>query len=1096
LGPLVVRRGAATVEVGGSGLRCLLGLLALQRGQVVARDHIVEVLWQAAPPVAHLNVIQVYVRRLRRLLEPDNEGRSGFRVVVRTGTGYRLDLEDEQLDLSSFDTLVVRARQAVAEGRVEVVERLLGQALACWRGPVLGGAESRLAEHPAAVDVAARRVAAALAYAEAAQALGVQQRAAGLLRPVAADEPLHEALHARLMLALAGTGQQAAALQVYEAVRGRLDQELGIGPGAQLRSAHLRVLRQEISAGRADDGPVGHGLRPREWMNPAQLPAAAAGFTGPAADLARLDALLAGDAPPAVVISAIDGMAGVGKTALAVHWSHRVADRFPDGQLYVNLRGWAAGQPLRAVDVLAGFLRALGVPAEDVPVQVDEAAGMYRSLLAGRRVLAVLDNARDAEQVRPLLPGAAGCLVLVTSRDRLSGLVAREGASRLTLDVLTPDEARALLVRLLGEQRVGAEERAGDELARACAYLPLALRIAAAHLLDQPRRRIGGYLTELTGGDRLTALEFAGDEQAAVRAAFDLSYVRLDADARRLFRLLGLVSGPDIAVPAAAALADTTVDDVRRLLSRLSGAHLLDHHGQRRYAFHDLLRLYAAQRAAAEDSDTDRQAALRRLYDHYLAGATAAADLLYPQILRLPGPATAPGPAPAFTDDAQALAWLETERPNLIAAITHTARHGPHEVAWRLADALRGYLSYTLHTVDWLTAARAAQAAAVAAADLQAQAAVELSLGSYHWFQVGYRQSVDHHARALTLAREAGWTAGQSAASVNLGGLYGMLGELTQATAHLTEGVALARRADDVGGEAVGLSNLGLMWCQRGRLEHAADQVAQALALHHRLGSRTGQAHCLAILGMICHLRGRLNQAEDHLTRALALHREGGERHGEPDSFASLALVHADLGHRHQALDLARTALALVRDSDNRIEEASTLIVSATVHHRFGNHAQALEHYRQALRTARDTGYRHLETEALVGLADTLAALDEPEHALTHARHGLTLARAAPFRLFEGRAYTAQAAIHRRLGDGARAADCARRALAIHTETGHRLGAARTHLLLGHLLHDLGDTDTAVEHWHHALVSFTDIGTPEADQVRALLARQVPPTGD
>ncbi len=534
LGPLVVRRGAATTEVSGPGLRCLLGLLSLQPGQVVSREQIIDVLWQAAPPTAYLNIIQVYVRRLRRLLEPNNERCSGFRILVRSGTGYRLELASEALDLLSFDALAAQARQAATEGRTEAVERYLAQALACWRGPVLGNADPRLAEHPVAIEVAGRRVTAALAYAEAARALGLHQRAAGLLRTIAADEPLHEELHSRLMLALAATGQQAAALQAYEVIKERLNRESGLDPGAQLRSAHLRVLRQHVTIEEATDGSMGYGSWSQEWMQPAQLPADAAGFTGRAEDLARLDSLLTGETLPAVVISTIDGMAGIGKTALAVHWAHRVTDRFPDGQLYADLGGWAAGQPLRAIDVLTRFLRALGVPGEHVPVQLDEAAAMYRSLLARRRVLLVLDNARDAEQVRPLLPGAAGCLVLVTSRDRLSGLVAREGASRLTLDVLTVDEAHALLVGLLGQQRVGMEEQAAVELAQACAYLPLALRIAAAHLLDQPWRGIGAYLTELTGPDRLAARELAGDEQAEVRAAFDLSHARLDAPTRSL----------------------------------------------------------------------------------------------------------------------------------------------------------------------------------------------------------------------------------------------------------------------------------------------------------------------------------------------------------------------------------------------------------------------------------------------------------------------------------------------------------------------------------------------------------------------------------
>jgi DNA-binding SARP family transcriptional activator/tetratricopeptide (TPR) repeat protein len=1090
LGALELRCGGVAVPVGSTALRCLLGLLAVQPGRVVSRDEMVEVLWPAGPPVGCANQIQVYMTRLRRLVEPDAGRESGFAVLVRAGGGYRLDLDERGSDVAAFDVLVAQARLAQVEGRLDEAGGLFGRAVACWRGPVLGGVEPRLALHPVVVGLAGRRVEAALAYAEAA---GADPPVVGVLRAVAADEPLHEGLHARLMRALAAGGQQAGALQMFADIQRRLDDELGIEPGVQLREAQVRVLRQQVPAG-APGAPVEQsgGSGSSGWTRPVQLPADVAGFTGRAADLAALDALLAGadagSVPAAVVISAIDGMAGVGKTALAVHWAHRIAERFADGVLYVNLRGWAAGAPVRPIDALAGFLRAVGVPVEQVPVDVDEAAALFRSRLAGRRVLIVLDNARDAEQVRPLLPGTPGCLVLVTSRDRLSGLVARDGARRLSLDVLAPGEARELLVGLLGTQRAAAELDAVEELARVCAYLPLALRIAAAHLTDRPRHGIAAFVAELAA-DRLAGLEVPGDEQAAVRAAFDVSYARLDEPARRLFRLLGLVPGPDVPVAAAAALADAPVAEVRRLLARLTGAHLLDEHRPGRYVLHDLLRVYAADRATAEDTDGDRQAALTRLYDHYLAGASTAANLLHPQMLRLPAAPLSPGPVPSSADDAAAMAWLEVERPNLVAVITHTERHGPREVAWRLADALRGYLWDSLYAVDWLTVARAAQAAATADDHAQAQAAAELNLGNYHWIQGSHWQAVDHQVRALQLARRAGWTDGESAALVNLGSLHGILGELAQATEHLADGVALARRAGDIGGEAVGLSSLGFVGYQQGRLEQAADHHDQALTLHRRLGSRTGQAMALDLLGTVHYLRGRLEQAEDCLAQGFALHREVGTRESEPGNRGFLALVHAAAGRRQQALDLVGDALTVIRETGNRIsEETGTLIASATVHHRFGDHVQAVDHYRQGLRLARDTGYRYLETEALLGLADALTALDEPHPALIPAGYGLTLARTAGFRLLEGRAHTTLATVHHHLNNPARATDHAHKALALHAETGHRPGAARTHLLLGHVLHDLGDPHAATGHWQQALALFTDIGTPDADHVRTLLA--------
>jgi hypothetical protein len=370
-----------------------------------------------------------------------------------------------------------------------------------------------------------------------------------------------------------------------------------------------------------------------------------------------------------------------------VRWAHRARARFPDGQLYVNLRGYALTPPLRPIEALARFLHALGVGAEEVPADEAEAAAMYRTLLADRRLLVVLDNARHADQVRPLLPASPGCLVLVSSRDRLLGLVARYGARRLTLDVLSPTEAHELLARILGQDRVAAEAAATAELAQMCGLLPLALRIAAANLLDQPGRGIADYVTELSETRRLAGLAVDGDPDATVRTAFDTSYAVLEPDDRRMFRLLGLVPGPEVTAPAAAALADVPLRRAAQLLDRLAGAHLLEPRTPGRFGFHDLLRLYARQGTQQEDEAKVRQEASERLLAWYLHGADGATQLLYPTVVRLPLPAASSHlPVPTFDDRAQALAWLDAERPNLVAAVQHAADHGPRPSAWLLAD--------------------------------------------------------------------------------------------------------------------------------------------------------------------------------------------------------------------------------------------------------------------------------------------------------------------------------------------------------------------------------------------------------------------------
>ncbi len=1120
LGPLTVRRGDVAVDVDAAGPRCLLGLLALQPDRVVSRDEIVDVLWEGSPPKTWQSLLHVYVARLRRVLEPQSQRQEGFDILVRGSGGYRLDLDGECLDVVEFDELVARADRAGSDGHPELAGALLAQALECWRGPVLGGSEPRLAQHPATVALADRRVNAALSYATTAAHHGQASRVTALLRPVVADEPLHEDLYARLMLALAASGQQAAALQAFEEIRARLDDELGIEPGAELRAAQVRVLRQHVSVGTvdgaataSDTGGSGNGGAPAPSVRtastqtapaeptqdpgrvrPAQLPAEISVFTGRTVYLDRLDALLAASratqtgVPRPVLISAIDGSAGVGKTALAVHWSHRVRGHFPDGQLYANLRGYAPTPPARPIEVLSAFLRALGVPADQVPVETEEAAGLYRSLLAERRALVVLDNARDADQVRPLLPASPDCLVLVTSRDRLAGLVAREGAAGLSLDVLTAEEAHDLLVGILGGERVVAEPAAVADLARACAFLPLALRVAAANLTGRPHLGIARYVAELRGGDRLAALGVDGDAQAAVRAAFDLSYTRLDPDIRRMFRLLGLTPGTDVGAEAAAALAEVSVTEARRLLGRLVAAHLVDEHVPGRYVFHDLLRLYAADRAAREDGDAERRAAIGRLHSLYLCGAEAAAGLLYPHLLRLPLPPTLTGPEPVrFTGRAEAMDWLDTERNNLVAAVVSAAQNGPRPVAWHLADALRGYFCQRMYAVDWSTVARVSLDAARADDDPRAQASAHLGLGHHHLIGGRHRQAIDHNRQALTSARQAGWTEGQAAALGNLGILYRLFGQREQAADHITRSLVLHRRTGRLDGQAATLRHLGDLAFDEGRLERATGHYRQAVDLFRRTGSQSGEAIAVGNLGEACHVLGHLGEALDHLTRALGLYREVGDRNNEVDVLRCLAEVRFDTGAVEQALELLDAALTLALDTGNRRMEADSLNALGRLHHRLGRHGPAAGHHRTALRLARDLGYRHGEVGALVGLADAHPGTGPTSVSFALARHALARARQWRYRVFEAQALCAFAALHHHVGDSGAAVEPATRALAIQRGTGHRAGEARTHVLLGDVLRTVGRTGAAVAHWQHALALFAAIGTPEAEETRRLL---------
>jgi tetratricopeptide (TPR) repeat protein/transcriptional regulator with XRE-family HTH domain len=1111
LGSLVVRRDGLAVDLTSKMQRGLLGLLALHPHETVSQEEIVDVLWGDHPPRTCTSLVHIYVGELRAMLEPDRQPRARAQLLRLARGGYRLDLDNKWLDLAHFDDLAGRAGQAQAAGDLTAACDLYRRALQCWRGPVLAGERARVRQHPAALAASRRRMGAAVAYADLAMGLEHHDQAAGQLLPLLDDDPLHEGLFARLMLALAGCGEQAQALRLYSDLRARLREELGIDPGIELQEAHRAVLLQEHRAAAMarsvavpEDEVAGPGTDPPAAIVvgrastrpvPAQLPADVAGFAGRTWHVKKLDALLAGTTgrrPRAVGLVAITGTAGVGKTALSVRWAHRVRDRFPDGQLYINLNGYAATAPIRPVEALARFLDALGVPPEQIPVDTEQAAALYRSLLADTRTLIVLDNASRPDQVRPLLPGGSGCLVLVTSRDRLSGLAARDGAYRLALDVLTAQEAQALLARTLGAGRVRDEAAAAAELARCCAHLPLALRIIAAHLTDRPERSIGDEVAELHRDDRLNALQVDGDPQSTVRATFDFSYTTLAQDERRLFRLLGLAPGPDITRPAAAAMAGVAVDRAGRLLERLAAAHLISQPAPGRYALHDLLRLYAREHAQQADTPADRATALNRLLGWYLYTADAAARLLYPHILRLDVPPAPAGPPHGFADNAGALAWLTAERSNLAAAVRHAARHGPHPTGWLVADTLWGYFWQSRYTIEWLEIAEAGLAAAVEDGNLPAQVALRRSLGLAHYCLYRYPSAIEHLNIGAELAERAGWVDGQAAIAGTLGMVYKNMGDLRQAADCHTESLTLNRRTGRRAGQAVALGNLCLVYRRMGELARAADCQTEALALYQLLGSRDGEAIALENLGDVEHALGRLDQAHTHLTQALDLQRQVGNRYAEAETLHDLAAVHHDAGRHAEALDTVQAALTLARDVGERRVEGNVLNLLGAIHRALGRPGQAMDHHQQALRMVGETGTEHTKIEALIGMAAAERDAGRYADAVRYAGQAVGLASQAGYRVLEGQGLAALASVHLAQGDGRQAVDCAERALAIHHRTGHRLGEARTRLILGHALRQAQQPDAARTQWRQALALFASIGTQEASQVSRLLGKDDP----
>ncbi|MFE1873675.1 BTAD domain-containing putative transcriptional regulator [Streptomyces sp. NPDC059496] len=617
LGPLSVRYRGVETHVHAAKVRRLLALLALRYPEAAGLGEITHALWPKDPPRSYQNLVHTYVSQARRvlLLPGGPAGAPAPSFLARTHTGYVLELERDQVDLTQFQDLWARARQAHGAGDAEAAHELAERAYGCWRGPLLAG-EPLLPHHPAAMAAARQRVESLLLHTDLSLQVRRPERVLGALRGATEEEPLHEGLQARLMLVLASCGEQREALKIYSEVARRLDRELGVQPGDELRRAHLRILHQQLpwprtgpaAAWAAFDGPAAPPVRPAApppRPRPSQTPAASTGFVGRAAELKRLDRLLlpTGERVGQVPAVLVTGFPGVGKTALAVRWAHRVRERFPDGQLYVDLHGYADRRALHPQEALASFLRALGVPDGELPRSLDEAANLYRTLLSDRRMLIVLDNAREESQIRPLVPGAAGCAVLVTSRDTLPGLVARDGVPRLDLNVLGEDEALTLLSRLLRSGRADAEPLAARALNRQCGGLPLAIRLLAARLEEHPRVGIAQLCVELQEAGAFRELPVETDDLfTAVHAAFELSYVSLPEPLRRWFRLFARTEGRLVSGYAMADLAGTTPLEATRALRRLVGVSLLRECAPNRFSLPAPLLRYARRLALEEDA--------------------------------------------------------------------------------------------------------------------------------------------------------------------------------------------------------------------------------------------------------------------------------------------------------------------------------------------------------------------------------------------------------------------------------------------------------------------------------------------------------------
>ncbi|HEV2372088.1 MAG TPA: BTAD domain-containing putative transcriptional regulator, partial [Streptosporangiaceae bacterium] len=740
--------------------------------------------------------------------------------------------------------------------------------------------------------------------AEAMLGLGGHRELVGELAALATAHPLRERTRALLMMALFRDGRQADALAVYTQTRTLLAEELGIDPGQQLQQLHQRILAGDPVLA-TPGGRPGTGL-----PQPHQLPPRSAHFVGRSGELHRLTMLL-GTTTGTVLISAINGTAGIGKTTLAVHWAHQVADQFPGGQLYVNLRGFdPSATPLTPAEALHGFLTAFGLPPERIPVTTDERAALYRSLVADRKMLVLLDNARDADQVRPLLPGGPACLVVVTSRNRLISLVSQEGAHPFTLDVLSAEEATALLARRIGADRIAAEPQVAAELIDSCGRLPLALAIVAARAALHPGFPLATLAEELRQVPaRLDALD-TGDPQANLRAVLSWSVAALSDQAAGVFALLGLAPGPHISLTAAASLIAVPLAKARALLHELEDAHLLQQHVPGSYRMHDLTRQYAHEYACQAQPPDSREAALQRLTGFYLHTAHAAERLLDPS-----RPLACLGDPPggclplSLTDEAAALAWLDSEHPCLLAAQQQAANQGWHTVTWQFAWALTTYHRRQARRHDQVTAWRAGLAAATQRGDVPACALAHRLLGEACSRTGEHGEALSHLRQALTL-------------------MEGSTDRLTQALIH---------------------NSLARAWSRQGDDQQALDHATRALHLHQAIADNALEAYTLGDVGWYHARLGHLDQARTHCDAALRLHRRHGNRLGQAAALDSLGYLADRSGEHEQALGWYQEALRLFRGLRDQYNEAEILDHVAGAHAALGQHDRARDTWRQAL---------------------------------------------------------------------------------------------------------------------------------------------------
>ncbi|MFB9474543.1 BTAD domain-containing putative transcriptional regulator [Nonomuraea salmonea] len=874
------------LDVGPARQRSVLAALLISPNEAIPADRLVERVWADRAPGQARGTLRTYIARLRHAL-------GGFDEVgiVRHASGYMACLERGLVDLHRFYELIGEAR-ATDDGVVAI--DLFRRALALWRGEAFAELDTPWVRTLRS-ELETARIGAELDLSDLLLARGRHDEVLAALHTAAAARPLDERLAGQLMLALYRGGRQGDALDRYQSLRDRLAEELGADPSPPLRRLHQQILTADpaldLPDGRSEDGTS---------PTPRQLPAPPRLFTGRERELRALTAALDDAARDGTSMAAfaIEGAGGIGKTWLALQWAHEQAGRFPDGQLYVNLQGFSPGaQPTSPVAAVRGFLDALGVDPSAVPKDFDAQAALYRSLVAGRRMLVVLDNAATSGQVVPLLPGSPTCTVVITSRNKLTGLIAAHGARPIILDVLGEAEAHELLTRRLGADRLAAEPEVVRDLLRYCCGLPLALGIVAARILTHPGLPLSVFAEELRDhSTRLDALD-TGEADTDVRAVLSWSKHGLSADAAELLALLGLAPGPDVSLAAAASLAGWPPPRTAKALRELDGAHLVQQHVRGRHRMHDLIRVYASEQARRGLSDDAWAAALRRLADFYVHTAYAGDRLLQPhrEPIEIGAPAEGCRPEP-LEDQTAALSWFDAEHDCLLAAHRMMADEGMHASVWQLAWASRTFQRRRGRWHEELTIWQAALAAAERLGDVAAQIEAHRYLGGT-WAQLdGHAEAVRHLEHALSLAERAGNTAAQAHTHMAYGWVEKARSADESAVEHVMRASHLYRTLDNPVWVADALATAGWFHAELGRYDTARGQCEEALRIYQRHGDVEGEADTLHSLGYLAHHTGRHVEALGHYERARTLFQDLGHTYNEADALDRI-------GHTQAALD-------------------------------------------------------------------------------------------------------------------------------------------------------------------------------------------------